>query len=314
MSDSLERAISALRFDREPWPERLRALSDLEPRARPAVEAAWNELPAERRQEILRMCAELSRAHIELNFHWLARLSLADAEGSVRQIAIANLWECEDPDLSPVLLRMLESDPDVRVRIEAAEALERFVDRAELTDADPEWWDALSAGLIGASLSAERALTLKAIEALGHSSHPDVPDLIAQAYAAADEPSVRSALLAMGRSGDARWSRAVSTELRNPAPRLRAEAARAAGELELRQAVPELLELLRDVHPDVQRAAVGALAQIGGRRAAKALERVARRGDDEALAEAAEEALELLAFVEETRQFETGLGLRDEVE
>jgi HEAT repeat protein len=314
MTGPLDRALEALRPDRELRPEELRPLSDLDSQSRQKASAGWADLPAERRAEIMALCGELAREHIELNFDWLARLGLGDADPDVRRRAIANLWECDEGDLPAVLLGLLENDPNLEVRVQAAAALERFVYQAEVSDASPEWRRALNAGLLAASRSSERALALKALEALGHSSDPAVAELIDQAYAAGDEGSVRSALLAMGRTGDERWARFVIAEMRHPSPLLRAESARAAGELELRSSVPELLELLRDVNPEVQRAAVWSLGQIGGRRAARALERLAQRGDDAPLAAAAEEALDLLAFVEETRKFEAGLGLRDDVE
>lgn len=314
MTGPLDRALDALRPDHEPQPERLRALSDLDLQARPAASAAWADLAAGRRAEIMRQCGELAHKNIELNFHWLARLALGDSDPLVRQQAIANLWECDEGDLPPVLLRLLESDPDPQVRVQAAAALERFVYQAEVSNVSVEWKSALSAGLLAASRSADRPLALKAIEALGHSSDPAVPDLIGEAYAAGDEASIRSALLAMGRSGDERWERCVIAELRHPSPQLRAESARAAGELEMHKSLPELLELVSDVNPEVQRAAVRSLGQIGGRRAARALERLARQTDDQALATAAEEALDLLVFIDETRRFEVSLGLREEPE
>ncbi len=90
------------------------------------------------------------------------------------------------------------------------------------------------------------------------------------------------------------------------------EAAQAAGELELRQSVPELLELLEDAHPDVQQRAIWALGQIGGKTAERGLRRLLRAAPDTSVTTAAEESLEHLAFVDSTRQLEDGLRARDE--
>jgi HEAT repeat protein len=111
----------------------------------------------------------------------------------------------------------------------------------------------------------------------------------------------------MGRSGDRRWREAVIAEMRHASPEIRMEAAQAAGELELRRSVPELLELLEDAHPAVQQRAIWALGQIGGKTAERGLRRVLHAAPDPSLAIAAEESLEHLAFVDSTRQLEDGL-------
>ncbi len=119
------------------------------------------------------------------------------------------------------------------------------------------------------------------VEALGFSSRAEVPDLIRAAYGSAGDDARRSALVAMGRSGDRRWRDIVTSELRSPAPTTRREAARAAGELELRRSVPELAELLEDSNPDVALQAIWALGQIGGKSAERALLRAQRTASDE---------------------------------
>ena len=97
-------------------------------------------------------------------------------------------------------------------------------------------------------------------------------------------------MVAMGRSCDPFWTNLVLDELAAPEPEIRQEAARAAGELELHEAVAPLIELLGESDHQVQRAAIWALGQIGGRRARSALEGIVQDGE-EALAVAAEDAL-----------------------
>ena len=71
---------------------------------------------------------------------------------------------------------------------------------------------------------------------------------------------------------------------------MRYEAARAAGELRIRRAVPTLVNLLDDADREVQEAAIWALGQIGGPQARRVLEGCLQ-SDDEVLQEAAEDAL-----------------------
>ena len=80
-----------------------------------------------------------------------------------------------------------------------------------------------------------------------------------------------SAVFAMGRNMDARWQQTVLDELDSDAPGMRYEAARAAGEMTLEDALPMLARLIDDEDLEVRLASVWALGQIGGRPAAEAL-------------------------------------------
>jgi HEAT repeat protein len=149
---------------------------------------------------------------------------------------------------------------------------------------------------------------------LGFSSRPEVSLLVQGLYDSGTDEAKRSALVAMGRSGDRRWRSIIEAELRSPSPGTRREAARAAGELELRPAVAELIELLEDVSLDVSLQAIWALGQIGGKTAERAMLRAQRVAPEEATRLALEESLEHLTFVEGTRDLEAALRLRRESE
>jgi hypothetical protein len=92
-----------------------------------------------------------------------------------------------------------------------------------------------------------------------------------------------------------RFAPVTEAMLSNPAPEMRVEAAIAAGELELKAAVPDLLALLDDDEQIVRAAAMFALGHIGGRAATAALRDIAA-GDDPEAAELAELALEEMLF------------------
>ena len=107
----------------------------------------------------------------------------------------------------------------------------------------------------------------------------------------------------MGRSASDQWQSHVLEEMHNPSPSIRKEAAKAAGELELRDATESLIELLDDVNYLVRDSAIWALGQLGGEEAADALLLLLDNTDEEELAETLEEALDHLAFVNNTRDF-----------
>jgi HEAT repeat protein len=136
----------------------------------------------------------------------------------------------------------------------------------------------------------------RALEALAYTGTDEVVRLITRAYEHPEERMRVSAVFAMGRSADPRWSRCVRQELSSPNPELRFEGARASGELALSDAVADLVELTEDVDGEVQEAAVWALGQIGGSRAKQVLERV-RQDGTAPLRAAAQDALAEFEFL-----------------
>ena len=150
---------------------------------------------------------------------------------------------------------------------------------------------------------ADREIRLRALESLGFSSRAELPSLIEAAYASMDEDERRSGVMAMGRSANERWVEAVVEQLHHPSPLIREEAARAAGELEARVAVPALAELLDDPKDAVRRAAIWSLGLIGGKRAERSLLQLQRAQvyqEDLALIE---DALDYLTFLSSTPEF-----------
>jgi HEAT repeat protein len=95
---------------------------------------------------------------------------------------------------------------------------------------------------------------------------------------------------------------------------VRSEAAHAAGELDLRGSVSELIELLEDTDTGVVLQAIWALGQIGGKTAERALLRAQRSAADEATRQAISESLEHLTFLEGTRDLEAALRARSNSE
>ncbi|MGD8823029.1 MAG: HEAT repeat domain-containing protein, partial [Anaerolineales bacterium] len=85
--------------------------------------------------------------------------------------------------------------------------------------------------------------------------------------------------------------------LYHKSPYIRSEAATAAGELELKASVDNLIELLDDAHPQVVQAAVWALGHVGGKKAEESLIAFSEINEDPTLQVYIHEALEYLDFV-----------------
>jgi HEAT repeat protein len=293
--------IDALLDESTPFsPRYLHHLSDLEPADTSLLAENWSKISPRRRQALLE---DMEETHMEddlLSFEEVARLALNDSEPAVRQRAIHILREYELVDLLPTLVHMSEHDPDADVRAASTAALATYVYMGEVDDIAPQKLLNVEECLLRLNSGSDTTLVRRrALEALGYSSRKEVAPLIENAYASADNDWLVTALFAMGRSANSHWKPHVVTMLDHPHPPVRAEAASAAGELEVKTAVPKLFELLEDVDLDVRMAAIWALSQIGGQGVRSALENMLETTEYDEEAEQIENALENLDFTEE---------------
>ena len=297
------KVIDALLDETTPFhPRYLRRLSDLEPADASSLAEAWPRVSLRRREAILEDMEEHHMADDLLWFEEVARLALKDKDPSVRSRAINILREYELVDLLPTFVDMSEHDPDAEVRASAAAALATYIYMGEVEDISPSKLKRVEEGLLGLISSSDTSLVRRrALEALGFSSRKEVTGLIKDAYISNDVDWQISALFAMGRSANSRWTPEVLKKLSHTDPGVRAEAASAAGELEITDAVPILLELLEDTDLDVRMASIWSLSQVGGDGVRAALENLLETTDDDEEADQIDNALENLDFTEEMK-------------
>jgi HEAT repeat protein len=295
--------IEALLDESTPFsPRYLNRLSDLDPADISLFAETWPKVSLRRRQALLEDLEELHLADDLLCFEEVGRVALKDNEPGVRRRAIQILREYELVDLLPTFMDMSEHDPDADVRANSAAALATYIYMGEVEDISPKKLRQVEECLLRLTSNSDNTLVhRRALEALGFSSRKEVVGLIEQAYASPDIDWLATALFAMGRSANPRWNRLVLKMLTHKRPTVRAEAASAAGELEIKAAVPILLELLEDVDPDVRLASIWALSQVGGEGVRSALENMLEETVDDDEADQIEKALENLDFTEEMR-------------
>jgi HEAT repeat protein len=256
----------------------------------------WRKLPAATRRDLLGRMEEEARANFELDFTAVAHVTLDDADGGVRVHAIRTLWECEDPKLIDRFLQLMEKDSDSAVRSAAASALGAFVERMELEKIPASIGGRIVERLkVVAGGKDDLEVRRRAVESIGFSSEPGVHEILAKAYRHHEESMKASSLFAMGRSADSHWSGTILKELGSRSPALRAEAARAAGALGLRSAVPLLIELLEDPDGNVRWNTIDSLGEIGGESARQALEELQGEAESDEW-DRIEEALENAEF------------------
>jgi HEAT repeat protein len=293
--------INALLDEATPFsPRFLHRLSDLEPDDVSILAQNWSKASTRRREALLEDMEESHMVDDLLSFEEVARLALKDSEPGVRRRAIHILREYELVDLLPTFVHMSEHDPNADVRATSAAALATYVYMGEVDDISPQKLLNVEECLLRLISSSDTTLVRRrALEALGFSSRKEVEPLIEEAYASTNMDWLVTALFAMGRSANSRWKQHVLKMLTHQHPPVRAEAASAAGELEIKAAAPRLLELLEDVDHDVRMATIWALSQVGGHGVRSALEdmlETSKYGDE---VNQIENALENLEFTEE---------------
>ncbi|WP_376792032.1 HEAT repeat domain-containing protein [Thermoflexus sp.] len=285
---------------------RLYWLSDLSDEEFTRVAQVWSTLSTGRRRAIMSHLVDISEENMEVDFGRIFRMALSDPDPEVRAMAIDGLWyEDQDLQLMRRFFELFEKDADTEVRARAAIGLGRYFYNACILEQIP-----LSAvrpaieALRQAFYNLDEPLEVRrrALEALGNTLEPDLPQMIERAYADPDERMRVSALFAMGRTGETHWAPYVMEALRNPSPAVRYEAVVAAGEIGIKEAVPILERLIEEGDTEIQEAAIWALGEIGGPRAREILEKIAA-GEDEDLAALAEEALEELNLLEGAETF-----------
>lgn len=259
--------------------------------------AVWPTIPVERRREIMKGLGALCMASFEVEFTPLYRTALPDDDPMVRAAAVDNLWENTDEAFIAPFRAFLTDDPHVDVRAAAATGLGKYMYLAEMEELDEAQAERIREALLKTIRSKAEAelVRRRAMEAISFLDGDEIRSIIENAYNDSSEEMQASAVFAMGRNLDPYWSGTVLLELQNTNPHIRKQAAWASGELELKQAVPLLVDLLDDKDRDVLLNTVRALGQIGGPVAQRALELVAD-SEDEEIAEAATDALDELIF------------------
>ena len=274
-------------------------LSDLSREEMEAFRSVWPGINVARRRDIVERLVELAEDNFELDYTGIFRLCLTDGDGQVRAKAIDGLSECEERSLLDPLISLLLGDLEDSVRVAAAAALGTFAMLAEFGELKANDADKVEKALLTAfnNKNEQMDVRCRALESISMMSRPQVEVMIRQAYQSDALEFRASALCAMGRTCNSDWLSILLQELGSPSAQLRFEAARACAELEADDAVPRLIELTRDDDAQVRLAAVEALGRIGGNEAKQALQEC-RDGPDDAMSEAAEDALDEMKFWE----------------
>ncbi|MFN2126647.1 MAG: HEAT repeat domain-containing protein [Anaerolineales bacterium] len=294
----IQQIIDDLLDRNSPFPARnLYRLSDLETVDLEKIAAIWPDLPVWRKRGLLEDITDLSEKDTLLSFEGFCLVAINDEDDEVRLQAIKALQIYEDTSLIDKFINLHLKDRNEYVQAEAAGALGRFVYLGEIEILDQEKLNEIEEILLNTCHSNQPVIVRRqALESLGYSSRAEVRQLIENAYNSDQKEWISSALFAMGRSADDCWNSYVLKMLDNKIPVIRCEAARAAGELEIIEAAPLLLELIDDPDEETRLVSIIALSQVGGNEFRDLFEDLINESDTEQSIEAIEIALENLAF------------------
>jgi HEAT repeat protein len=298
--------------------ETLRGLSNLLAEERQRLSEMWHSIAVEQRRATVKRLIEIAEVDIETDFTQVFTMCLKDADPQVRASAIDGLWENEDVMLIRPLVDLLGGDDSALVQEASATSLSRFALLAELGRLQPRLADMVWEALWQAVHDPRKDLDVRrrAVESLAYFSRKEVREVIERAYQD-DEDRVRiSAVFAMGCSADEGWGDVIIKELETEDPEMRYEAVRASGALRIAEAVPMLARMVVDPDPEVKLMAIWSLGQIGGPEARRVLQICYEQGD-EALQDAAQEALAEMDFMQGSLDFtmyDFGMDASDEDE
>lgn len=173
---------------------------------------------------------------------------LYDNDAEVRRIAVLDLMDIDEDDISPFLIMALR-DSDAGVRVEAARLLEGFETLpavqaliAVLDDTDHEVAEAAAASL---SELKDRAMSQPMLEALAGQVNPAKQAALLRALRALRDPNAYAPALAA---------------LQSPSSEVRCAGVGVLGYLRNPTALPQIAQIVtNDPDPEVRRIAVGAL-------------------------------------------------------
>lgn len=298
-------ALALLREPEAPFTaDMIRSLSDLSGADLHDFSTLWPSLLPLRRRDLITRLVETAETNFEFDFGPIILLALDDPDEEVRRLALDGIFEDSPPTVIERVIGLAKSDPFSEVRAAATQTLGQFILQGELGKLPDHLNTRLQDTVLALYNNMNEALDVRrrALEAIANCGREGVKDMIREAYFADDLPMRVSAVFAMGRTCDDAWASHVLDELDSEEPEMVYEAARAAGELELKKALPRLIEMAYEDDREVQEMAIWALGEIGGKQARNALNELAalaeENGDDE-LSDAVQEAQSVASMVGE---------------
>jgi len=293
------------------------SLSDIPPANLEILKRSWAQISPARKAILMENIEIIHETEITSNFEDIAELALEDGNSAVRISGLRLFWDYENAHLIRKFIDLMQNDPDIGVRTQAASTLGKYMYLSEIEMIDTRYQQLIDDSLIKVLRSDENELVRqKALEAFGYSSNPAVKEFIHNAYNSGDYNWISSSLEAMGRSADENYASLVLPMLAHPDLRIQREAVFAAGELELSTARKLLLRMALELEQDedlwVQ--VVSALSKIGGEGVFEVFEKLLEDASTDEEEDFLNEAIEALNLTNDMSLSFDLMGYKEPVE
>lgn len=277
-------------------------LSDLYGEELALFKQGWGKLGTEQRRKTISILSETTDEVFDLDFSEVSYVGLQDPDPQIRENALDLVWYDFSPTTFEAIMR-LANDEATTVRAAVMSGLGRFIMAGELAEFDMAMAERAQEVVLRYydDLREDVDVRRRALEAISHSSHPRVPQMIQESYEHEETLMRASAIFAMGASCDRQWEETVLEELESDAPEIRYEAVRAAGELELERAIMPLTEYAYAEDEEIKIQAIYALAEIGSneaRRVLNDLAALAEESADEDLLDIIADAIDMMMLMD----------------
>lgn len=255
----------------------------------------WNP---EQVRDLYARLTSMIEADLQMEFDSIFLQGLEWGDEVVRSLSVTGLGESTHPSLLRHFVRMLRNDDSEDVRIAAALGLSRIATLAH-EDKIPARQTVELQAMLTECFNDELETSdvrRRALEALAIFQGDAIEAYIEIGYEEGendeeeDAKMRQSAIHAMGRNCNPKWTEIVVKELESADAACRFEAAIALGQVGTEEHLPHLLELMDDEDIEVQTAAVRTIGFIGGAQAQRTLRKLLT-STEPAVVEAAKESL-----------------------
>ncbi len=243
------------------------AFSDLTDKMEQRFLTVWQGLTPAFQETFFHRLAFAAAEDNLLDFTVIAFHGLRSPQAGIRWVALRLLEDVRKSALLEEMIRLADADPDTAVREEAVKGLGRFLVDCDLSERHQKRAERIRTALEQLRTSDNETVALAAMESLAFVDPGSIDEQVRACLIGRHSREVCAGLRAIQNSLNRKWAADVLDNLDEDNPDIRLEAIRAAGQLQLKKALPSLQRLLVDfdeLDDDTLEAVILAASQIGG--------------------------------------------------
>ncbi len=243
-----------------------RMLSDLSAEKVTKLRTVLADMPSGRRIAFFNAMQDLAMEFFEYDFASIAVMGLEAPEGKIRAISILTLGLDDSREVGAKILNAAENDPDEQAQTAAVSVLGRYMFDEMIDDPIPVPSKKLHSVLEKLIEHKNPVIRQAAVIAYAVSETDRVNEIIAGFLAGNESTELVAALRAIRISLNEDMDKSVLELINHEDEDVVIEAVRAAGALQLREALPALYEIISRfdrISPDLLLVAADAVAEIG---------------------------------------------------